>query len=133
MLDLGVWMSLQSMVEKAHHKKVMQHDKLSKTVMNSFEEIPKQMLENVAERWKQVLYLIQAGKGWNELVEHHHGKKDLEDMGANLPSLPEMEEEDDMKKFAELVDIYLYSDDENDMVLDEELDGDDEEEEDGDK
>ena len=33
MLDLGVWMSLQSMVEKAHRKNVMQHDELSKTVM----------------------------------------------------------------------------------------------------
>ena len=84
------------------------------------------MFENVAEQWKQVLYLIRAGKGQNELVEKHRGKKDLEDMGANLPSLLEMEVEDDMKKFAELVDVDLYSDDENDMVLDEELDSDDE-------
>ena len=84
------------------------------------------MFENVAEQWKQVLYLIRAGKGQNELVENHCGKKDLEDMGANLPSLLEMEVEDDMKKFAELVDVDLYSDDENDMVLDEELDSDDE-------
>ena len=131
MLDLGIWMSLQSMVEKAHQKKVMQHDKLSKTVMDCFDEIPKQMLDNVVEWWKQVLYLICIRKGWNELVEQYSGKKGL-DMDTDLPDLLEMEVEveveDNMKKFAELTEVDLYSDydNENDMVLDEALDSNDE-------
>ena len=102
MLNLGIWMPLQSMVEKNDCKKVMQHDEWSKTVMDCFEEILKQMLEKVAERWKQVLYLIQAGKGRNELTKQHC--------------------DNDMRKFVELTEVDLYEeDDKNDMVLDEEL------------
>ena len=72
--------------------------------------------------------MIRAGKGRNELVEQHHDKKGLD--LDNLPTLPEVEVEDEMKKFAEITEVDLYSNDENDMVLDEELVSDDDVEED---
>ena len=38
----------------------------------------------------------------------------------SLPTLPEIDDEDDMKKFAQLTEMELFDDD-DDMVLDEEL------------
>ena len=85
MLDLGVWMSLQSYVEKNHRDKVMQSNELAKSVMLGFSQIPTDVLERVHDRRKLVLRLIYAGKGRNDLVEKHRGKKEETD---DLPSIP---------------------------------------------
>ena len=93
MLDLGVWRSLQSTVEKMHRLKVMQKDVLAGTVEKAFwsPAIGVTILHKVHERWKLVLELIIAGKGSNNLVEKHRGlKAKLED----LPTVPDSDDED---------------------------------------
>ena len=97
----------------------MQHDKLAKSVMDCFEQNSVTTLTNVHKRWKRVLHLIQAGKGRNELVEKDCGKEGTDGLD-DLPTLPEVDYDNDMKKFAELTEVDLF-DDENDMVLDEEI------------
>ena len=57
-LDLGVWMTLQSLVESIHRGKVMQSDELSKSVHQAFSHISEGILASVYERWKLVLHLI---------------------------------------------------------------------------
>ena len=75
MLDLGVWVALQSLVEKLHRNKVMQADELSKTVMSSFNQISHDILTRVYNRWRLTLRLIVSGKGTNEVVEDYRGLK----------------------------------------------------------
>ena len=83
MLDLGVWMALQSRVEDIHKRKVMKHDDLAKSVETAFGATDQTMLIKVHDRWKLVLRLIIAGNGTNELVEKCRGLKvDL----SKLPS-----------------------------------------------
>ena len=90
MLDLGVWMALQSKVECIHRGKVMQSDELSKSVHQAFSEISEKMLINVYERWKLVLKLIQSGKGTNELVEEHRRKLNRSLLEPqDLPTIPD--------------------------------------------
>ena len=94
MLDLGVWMSVQSKVEFIHKLKVMQHDAPAKSVEEAFLDTSVVMLNKVHDRWKLVLKLILAGRGTNELVEKCRGLKvDLND----LPSIPNSDDEDAMK------------------------------------
>ena len=89
MLDLGVWMALQSKVEEIHCGKVMQSNELSKSVHQAFSEITPEMLRNVHERWKLVLHLILSGKGTNEVVEEHRGKINRSLLESkDLPTIP---------------------------------------------
>ena len=85
MLDLGVWMALQSLVEKLHMGKVMQSDELTRTVFNSFGRISQEIFTKVYERWKYTLQLIISGKGTNEVVEDHRGKQ----KPSILPTVPD--------------------------------------------
>ena len=90
MLDLGVWVALQSLVEKLHKGKVMNSHELSKSVMSSFAEISDHILTRVYDRWRLVMHLIISGKGTNEVVESHRGlKKPL--IIAELPTVPDAE------------------------------------------
>ena len=86
MLDLGVWMALQSITEYLHKKKVMQNDVLAESMQEAFDEISKKILEKVHDWWKLMLKLIVQGKGSNNLVEAHHG---LKDNLADLPTVPD--------------------------------------------
>ena len=85
MLDLGVWMALQSLVEKLHLGKVMQSVELSRTVADSFGRISQDIFTRVYERWKHTLRLIISGKGTNEVVEDHRGKG----KSSILPTVPD--------------------------------------------
>ena len=91
MLDLGVWMSLQSKVEIEHRRKVMHRDVLAASVEKAFwgRTLDKSILHRVHERWKLVLDLIIAGKGTNNLVESHRGLK------VKLHDLPKVPDSDD--------------------------------------
>ena len=94
MLDLGVWMAIQSRVEYIHKRKVMQHDDLAISIDTAFDEFPSNTLTKVHDRWKLVLKLILAGKGKNDLVEKCRGLKvDLDD----LPSVPDSDDEEAVK------------------------------------
>ena len=104
MLDLGVWMGLQSKVEAFHRLKVMHKDVLAESVERCFEDaITSGMLSKVHERWKLVLELIKAGRGTNDLVEKHRGlKRKLLD---DLPTLPTSDDEDVINEILAVEDI----------------------------
>ena len=90
MLDLGVWMALQSKVESIHRGKVMQSNELSKSVHQAFDEISEDVLSRVFERWKMVLHLIRSGKGTNEVIEEHRGKLNRSLLEPDqLPTVPD--------------------------------------------
>ena len=70
MLDLGVWMTIQSKVEELHRTLVLDNDVLAKTVIEAFETFDSDKLTNIYERWEKVLDLIIKNEGRNDLVEH---------------------------------------------------------------
>ena len=74
MLDLGVWMALQSVVEKMHHSKRQELKALCNTVMKAWDELDSVKLNNVYERWKMVLDLIMKDDGGDKFVESNRGK-----------------------------------------------------------
>ena len=74
MLDLGVWMALQNVVEKLHTKSRMEVQALARTVERGWQELEPVKLENVHRRWKMVLDLIIEDKGGNAKVETKRGK-----------------------------------------------------------
>jgi len=73
LLDLGVWRTIQSLVEKVHRQKVMQADILCKSVDEAWESFDSEKISKVATRWVKVLRLIIKGNGTNDLVESERG------------------------------------------------------------
>ena len=74
MLDLGVWMALQNVVEKMHFKKRKEVEALAKTVTEAWDKLEEIKLENVWNRWKMVLDLIIEDEGGDAKVESKRGK-----------------------------------------------------------
>jgi hypothetical protein len=74
MLDLGVWMALQNVVERLHYKKRHSPDALARSVNNALRELQDVKLSNVFRRWKFVLDLIIEDEGDNLKVESKRGK-----------------------------------------------------------
>ena len=75
MLDLGVWVAVQSEVESIHRSKVMKNDVLAKSIDEGFEKVNVTALDRIHSRWIKVLDLIIKGKGDNDLVEKYRGSK----------------------------------------------------------
>ena len=75
LLDLGVWMAVQSQVEEIHRVLVMQHDVLSKSVETAFEKVESSALENIYQRWIKNLDIIVASNGGNNDVEKYRKDK----------------------------------------------------------
>ena len=71
MLDLGVWVSVQSMVENIHRQLVMKNDVLMDSVDRALGRVglESEALNNIYNRWVKVLQLIIQGKGDNSFVE----------------------------------------------------------------
>ena len=84
MLDLGAWMTIQSIVEYLHRGHIRTHDALTASVMNAFDELDCGKLQNIDKRWRKVMDLILLGKGSNEFVEACRG---LTKLLADLPSM----------------------------------------------
>ena len=91
MLDLGVRISLQSIVEKTHKGKVMQTDTPAKSVIGAFEQITSAVLDKVHSRWRLVLQLLVSGKCTNEVVEEHCSLK-KKAMLLDLPDIPDFKQ-----------------------------------------
>ena len=92
MLDLCVWMALQSYTDHLHKKKVMQPYALAESVYEAYAKINSNVVKKAHEQWKLVLKLIIAGRGSNNLVESSRGLKvNL----ANLPSVPDLDSDDE--------------------------------------
>ena len=73
MLDLGVWMALQSVEEKMHVRKRYHPDALAATVFAAFDELEPVKLSAVYGRWVQVLDLIIDDDGGNDKVDSRRG------------------------------------------------------------
>ena len=73
LLDLGVWRTIQSLVEKVHRQKVMQADVLSESVEEAWATFDSIKMAKVATCWAKVLRLIIKGNGANNLVESERG------------------------------------------------------------
>ena len=73
LLDLGVWMTIQSLVEWLHRHKMMNVDTLASTVLEAWNSFDAKKIAKVAERWVKVLRLIVKGNGTNDLVEQERG------------------------------------------------------------
>ena len=74
LLDLGVWMALQNVVEKLHFRKRMETTALCGTVVEAWKSLQPIKLLNVYNRWLLVLDLIIEDNGGNRLVETKRGK-----------------------------------------------------------
>lgn len=77
MLDLGAWMSIQSLVETKHRSLVMRNDVLADTVEEAFNELSSDVLGRVHNRWLKVLDLIIAKGGENTNIDKFRGKKEI--------------------------------------------------------
>ena len=69
MLDLGVWMALQSVVEKLHRSQWQELNALCSTIEKAREELDMVKLTNVYERWKMVLDLILKDNGSGKFIQ----------------------------------------------------------------
>ena len=74
MLDLGIWMAFQNVVEKLHFGCMKEPNALARTVNKAWEELEPAKLTNVFNRWKLVLDLIIDDDGGNQKVESKRGK-----------------------------------------------------------
>ena len=88
-LDLGIWMSLQSAVEKEHRGQKNDANALDKTVMKVWADVAsKEAFLNVFEKLPVIYNNIKRSRGGNNLVETRRGK-------AGLAKIAEEEAEED--------------------------------------
>ena len=73
MIDLGVLMTVQSEVEKYHHRKVKKHYSVSQYVNNAWRDVEEHKLIKIWERFLKVLDLIIQDQGGNSLLESNRG------------------------------------------------------------
>ena len=75
MLDLGIWMSIQVVVTRVHHKRRCHPDALAKSVMDAWSNyLFPDAFQNVHRRLRVMLTYIVDDNGGNELVEKKRGK-----------------------------------------------------------
>ena len=88
-LDLGIWMSLQSAVEKEHRGQKNDANALDKTVMKVWANVAsKEAFLNVFGKLPVIYNNIKRSRGGNNLVETRRGK-------AGLAKIAEEEAEED--------------------------------------
>ena len=75
-LDLGVWASLQAIVEKKHFMRRCHVDALVNSVIETWKNHSlDRVITNVFKRLEKVICLINEGDGGNDLVESKRGVK----------------------------------------------------------
>jgi hypothetical protein len=75
MLDLGIWMSIQAVVTRVHHRRGSHPDALARSVEDAWGNyLSPSAFQNVHERLKIVLHCIVDDNGGNSLVERKRGK-----------------------------------------------------------
>ncbi len=72
-LDLGIWMSLQSAVERRHRDRRRDTDALSRTVNEAWNNLPAETIQKVFDRIPIVHQLIVDSGGDNVNVEEMRG------------------------------------------------------------
>ena len=82
-LDLGIWLSLQSTVEKCHRLRRGDKDSLYATVMKVWKDVAsEEAFLNVFEGLKKNYAVIEKNQGSNDYCEEFRGKKVMEDIAA---------------------------------------------------
>ena len=82
-LDLGIWMSLQSAVKKCHQLRRGDKDALHATVMKVWKDVAsEEAFMKVFERLKKNYAVIEKSQGSNDYYEEFRGKKGMEDTAA---------------------------------------------------
>ena len=78
-LDLGVWCSLQSVVEKEHQGKTKSSvDALYNTIDQVWKNrFGSEIMEKVYERWEKILQIILHCQGDNSQIDCFRGKKNV--------------------------------------------------------
>lgn len=76
LLDLGIWMSIQSAVEREHQFKCHEANALASSVERAWSKrfADGKVFQSVSRRLRKVLDLIIDGNGGNDLVESQRGK-----------------------------------------------------------
>jgi len=75
MLDLGIWMSIQAVVTRVHHKRRCHPDALAKSVLDAWSNyLSPNAFQNVHRRLRVMLTCIVDDRGGNSLVEAKRGK-----------------------------------------------------------
>lgn len=93
LLDLGIWCSLQSMVELEHRKKCKSNrNALARTIEDVWTRFPASKFESVHQRWKKVLKIVCNTKGDNVKSDAFRGKTEvpevnLDELQASLASV----------------------------------------------
>ena len=76
LLDLGIWNSLQSHVDRVFRGNKQDVQALARTVMTAWESYyTEDVFERVFVRWEKVLRLIIASNGNNSLVDEARGNQ----------------------------------------------------------
>jgi len=73
-LDLGLWMSLQSKVETEHRDKCIHNNAIADSVQQAWANLPSLTISHVFERIPIVLQLIVDDNGGNNRVEERRGQ-----------------------------------------------------------
>ncbi len=74
-LDIGIWMSVQSSVERKHRNRRRDPDALAETVREAWDTLPMETIANVFERLSVNLPLIVEREGDNDGVEGSRGRR----------------------------------------------------------
>ena len=72
-LDLGVWIALQNVVEKLHLRKRIEPEALCNIVEEAWKKLDPIKLQNVYDHWKMVLDLMIEDNGGDMLAELKRG------------------------------------------------------------
>ncbi len=76
-LDLGIWMSTQSAVERSHRNRRRDPDGLVATVKESWENLPGETIQRVFNQIPVVLRQIVVSGGDNITVEDNRGHRNM--------------------------------------------------------
>ena len=74
-LDVGIWMSVQSSVERKHRNRRRDPDALAETVQEAWDNLPMETIASVFERLPINLQLIVDREGDNDGVEGRRGRR----------------------------------------------------------
>ena len=92
LLDLGVWYSLQSAVEKTHRfRRIDNVEALVQSCNETWENYDTTVFNKVFEHWKKVLRIIIADHGDNKLVDGH--RKELFVLNIVMPRPNDVEDD----------------------------------------
>ena len=116
MLDLGAWMAIQSEVEEVHKTRVMRNDVLEESVIQAFNNIPAQTLQNIYDRWVKVLDIIIVSRGGNDDIDRYRG---------NTPVLDHLSHEMSTSQLQSLIENSDSTDDEIENAAEEDFEDDD--------